>query len=241
MVAFLAGVLVTAAGAAAQPRSTSPGDIYKALLGPESERKSAFALLGLEGELPVNSIKLFAVQMDGDAELEQVLEVDTGVSRLIRVYDKLDRSWREVGQIDVLPPAGVREVAFHEVVERGANDVVVSAPSGGCGGGYCATGLSIWHLHKGRLVEVFTTNESVATMCFREATSVVLPDTDRSERGYLIVRTSREAMAPLAPVCGKPERATRTCTAYRWDAAEVGFVADPANNTRRCSGGVTPP
>lgn len=240
-VVLLVGAVVAVAGAAAQPRLTSPTEIYKALQGPESERKSAFSSLGFKGDLPVNSINLSALQMDRDEELEQVLEVDTSLSRLIRVYDSINRSWQEVGQVDVMPPAGVMELAFREVVERGAKDLVLTTAGGGCGGGYCATGLSVWHLHKGRLVEVFGTNGSVSTMCFQESSPVILPDPERSERGYLIVRTSREAMAPLPPVCGKPERPTRTCTAYRWDAGKVRFVADPANTTRRCREGLTLP
>lgn len=234
MLAFLAVVVVTIAEVTGQVATISPTGIYKALQGSENERKSAFRSLGIDGDLPIESVKLFAIQMDSDPELEQVLEVDTISSRLIRVYDNVDGGWREVGQVNLLPSSELSGITFHEVVEAKSNDLVLSAPGGGCGGGYCATGLSVWHLQAGQLVQVFATNESVDTVCFRESTSVMLPDAERSERGYLVVRTSRESMVPLAPICGKPERAMRTCSAYRWDAGKGSFVADPGNTARRC-------
>ena len=144
----------------AEPRkklNSDPVTVFQNLLGPSKDsRRVAYQALGWSKEaideaLPADDARLYAVNLDADAELEYVLIVSAGPATTVAyVFDQDSQGWWQVGMFDYWwhwnADQAERLIELREIVWYGRKDIVVREQNGGTG--VAETDLSIYRIYQ---------------------------------------------------------------------------------------------
>lgn len=211
---------------AAEPRrklAIDPDTLLPRLLSPEArERADAFTRAGLEimGDQEPQEVRLLALNIDSDPDLERVLIVK-GLGGMISmgaaVYKKENGVWWQLGGFFCCGPGSQPNDPFIEmrqIVRYGTNDIVIHA-GGSQGTSAGAWQLMVFRVWKGSLYKVLDIVESAYNFAGPEQTRVSYPNTEHSSAPPVIsVHRTKEVR----------NRRSSTCTQYRWDADRFAFV-----------------
>ena len=163
--------------------------------------------------------------------METVLEIDFGLRCFFCVLKQSAVGWLSLSCVGtsarLKTSFELRRVAsptWYELVVRGRGM--------GCGGGYCASSFSVFHVARSRMYEVFRVEDSVDTFCLHKESKIRLPDEQPADPGIIVVRRKAAAKRP-PPACAKIRPET-SCTVYRWRPSDLLFHPDEAAAEKRC-------
>jgi len=164
--------------------------------------------------------RLFAVNVDSDADFERVLIVTSNLDAGAVLFKKENGIWWQLGSFtrcasgSQLPDPFVE---LRQIVWYGTNDLIVHAP-GPHGTGVGELRLKIYRVWKGRLYKVFDVVEWAYNLSASESSRITYPGTDSyTSPRVIVVRRSQETQ----------NRRKATCIPYLWDANRFFFVQIP--------------
>ncbi len=181
--------------ASSAPRRKLEGDFdgwLASLLAPEAGRRNeALRRLGMEfvGEPSIADVRVFAVNLDADADLERVVQVSGGLDGEVTVWKKEEGAWWNLAHFVCRGPGGRAAdplLELRPVVRYGTNDLILHA-GGSQGTGVGERRLQIYRLWGGRAYRVLDLIESAYNMSGWEETRIRYPDPDSTESPAVIV------------------------------------------------------
>ncbi len=196
-----------------------PDSLFSKLLSKDlrqtGDALNRLGLSWLADRVPTD-VRLFAVNLDSDEDLERVLIVHAGLDTAALALKREDGTWWQLGAFaccmgtEILDPF----VELKETVWYGTNDLVVHETSAH-GTGVGENRLSIYRAWKGRLYRVLRIVESAYNLPGSEESRISYPniDTPTAPRILVVHRTSETG-----------RRRATVCIPYRWDAARFEFV-----------------
>lgn len=211
----------------AEPRrrlSINPDAMFPRLLSRNKpERDAAFKSFGMEFSASTGpeDIRLFAVNLDSDAELERVLLVKSVSNLEATVMKRGTDGWWEVGHFSCCSLNGGINDPFLELrqtVSYGVNDIIIHA-GGSQGLGVAERRLMVFRLWRGTLYKALDIVESANNLGGSEDIRTSYPDTSLfSEPRVITVHRSKETRGRKGPP---------VCELYRWDADKFAFLRMP--------------
>jgi hypothetical protein len=214
----------------AEPRrklAVDPDAVFARIVSKDStQSRRALEELGLswmaEGE--PTDVKLLAVNLDSDSDLERLLIVENDSEAVALVLKKEDGVWWELGNFLCGGPGGRIVDPFVELKDTvwyGTKDLIIHR-GGSQGTGVGEHRLLIYRVWRSRLYKVFDIVESAYNSVQSESSSMTYPDVDSSSSSRsIIVRRTRKVQ----------NRRTTTCMTYRWDANRFTFSQVLPNRT----------
>ena len=211
---------LTSAAESRHSLSSSPDSMFPGLLSRDgTEKEAAFNSLGLEFifRRDPQDIRLFALNIDSDAELERVVIAASNLDVEAIVLKRENNLWWELGHFVCCGPgSGPNEpfVELRQTVWFGTNDIIVHA-GGVFGTGVAERRLLIYRAWRGKLYKVFDTVESAYNLSGSEQIRISYPDTNsHSSPRVIVVHRTKEIRS----------RRRTTCELFRWDAGQFAFV-----------------
>lgn len=181
--------------------------------------------------MSVQGGRLIPAQLDDDPEVKTVLEIDFGLRCFFCVLKQSAVGWLSLGCVGTSAPFK-DSFELRRVASPTWYDLVIWGGGMGCGGGYCASSFSVFHVARGRMYEVFQVQDSVNTFCFQKESKIGLPDDEPADPGIIVVRSKAAAKWP--PPAFSKIRPETSCTVYRWRPNDFLFHPDRAAAEKRC-------
>ncbi len=108
-------------------------------------REEALGTLQLDVPWSVLRARLVPVQLDEDSGMEAILEIDFGMVSYRCVFKETAAGWLFLGDVGASAPFG-ENFELRRIASPKWPDLVVRNHGMPCGGGYCASSVSVYHL-----------------------------------------------------------------------------------------------
>jgi hypothetical protein len=170
-------------------------------------------------ERDFTDVRLFAVNLDADRDLERVLMFRSGgLDGAAVIAKQEDGVWWELGSFRCCGPGGSPRVEpfieLRETVWYGTKDIVVHL-GGPQGTGVGERDVSIYRVLRGRLYKVLQIVEWTYNLAGEETSRIDYPDVGSSVGPSVIAVKKTKQVG---------SRRTVQCTPYQWDRARFAFV-----------------
>ena len=208
--------------AAPEPRrrlGQDPDALFTSLTSNDALRTrdalNALGLPWLAGRMPPD-VRLLAVNLDSDADLERILIVKAGLDAAAIVLKKETGAWWQLGSFTCCIGTGQVDpfVELKATVWYGTMDLIVHRTAAH-GTGVGEFRLSVYRVWRSHLYRVLDVVESAYNLTSSEESRVIYPNIDSTEapRVLTIHRVTRMG-----------DRLTTACFPYRWDPAQFVFL-----------------
>lgn len=193
--------------------AVDPDTLLSQLLSKDiRQRRSALDQLDMSwlGESGVSDVRLIAVNLDADPDLERVLIV-RGNRDAASILKEMSGAWWEIGAF--LHQGHHAFLEVETTVWPGTNDVIVRS-GGSQGTGVGEVDLSIYRIWHGRLYRVLQIVENAYNFTGSVESTVTYPVLPTSGAPAIIVHQTNQT----------GQRRDSKCLAYRWDLERFAFV-----------------
>ncbi|MBS1830354.1 MAG: hypothetical protein JST93_33945 [Acidobacteria bacterium] len=188
-----------------------------------SSRKHTFESVGLDymAERNAVDIRLMAVNLDADEDLERVLIASGPDASQVAVLKKQAGEWWSLGAFSCCQPGTHAPETFLELrqmVWYGTNDIVLHT-GGRYGSGIGEHRMRIFRVWNSHLYQVFDIKESAYNWSTSEEAQVTFPSAGAGPHDEVVILVRRTK--------SDGRRRTSSCELHRWDASQFVFVPIP--------------